>query len=129
MQRPQKAVIKDGDKYLVLFRCKNSKNFPEHWDFPGGKMDPGETREEALEREVREETSLSVKSKKIVGIYTMDFGDRVTEFTVHTTSNVSGKVKLSFEHTDFKWLTKEEVLELDKVEPYIFEYFKEFPNT
>lgn len=130
MIKPQKAVIKRDGKYLLLLRAAHLATFPEHWDFPGGRLDPGETKEEAVIREVFEETSLAIENPKVVGIYNLEIkkvGFGLVEFTIHTTSNAKGEVKLSDEHTDFKWLTKDEILEITNLHPYIRDYFKENP--
>ena len=60
MKIVQKAVIKKGDKYLILLRPSDKKFFPDHWDFPGGKLDDGEDAIESLKREVLEETGLDM---------------------------------------------------------------------
>lgn len=59
------AVIFDGDKVLIT-RRPDGKRHPGFWEFPGGKVDPGESPEEALYRELREELDAEVQ---INGIY------------------------------------------------------------
>lgn len=125
----QKAVIKKDDKFLIMLRSPEAKNFPEHWDFPGGKLEPNEDPFAGIEREVMEETSLRVKALKVIGIYEFDFkkiSKNTHRFTVYSVEIISGDVKLSFEHSGFKWATKEEILKL-KIEPFIESYFKEHP--
>jgi 8-oxo-dGTP diphosphatase len=63
---PQKAAIKDGNKYLILKRSPTSQTYPDCWDFPGGKMEKGEDVAKGLEREVKEETGLKIKVIKPV---------------------------------------------------------------
>jgi len=71
----QKAVIKDGEKYLILKRSKSAKYFPECWDFPGGKLEPGESGEEGIIREVKEETTLDVEVGEVVFECMLDLHD------------------------------------------------------
>ncbi len=121
----QKAIIKRGDKFLTLLRSPKAQFFPNHWDFPGGRLEPGEDAAHGVEREVLEETSLAVKAIEPVAIYEMslDGSGQVTHrFTLHTARIISGEVRLSHEHTDFKWATKEELLAM-QTEPYIVYYF------
>ena len=53
------AIIKDGGKYLVGQRAAH-KTQGGLWEFMGGKIEPGETPEEALARECREENNIAI---------------------------------------------------------------------
>ena len=57
------AVIKKDNKYLIAQRNRN-KHFAFYWEFPGGKVDKGETFEIALLREINEELSIGIKILK-----------------------------------------------------------------
>ena len=57
------AVIKKDNKYLIAQRNRN-KHFAFYWEFPGGKVDNGETFEIALQREINEELSIGIKIYK-----------------------------------------------------------------
>ncbi len=58
------AVISDGEKILIT-RRPDDKRHPGWWEFPGGKVDPGESPEEALCREIREELDAEVQVLEI----------------------------------------------------------------
>jgi 8-oxo-dGTP diphosphatase len=58
------AVIFDGDKVLIT-RRPDDKRHPGLWEFPGGKVDPGESPEEALCREIREELDAELQVLRI----------------------------------------------------------------
>jgi ADP-ribose pyrophosphatase YjhB (NUDIX family) len=61
------AIIIDGGKVLIIQRAKESPEVPDlHWSLPGGKLEPGERLEEALHREVQEETGLHVVVEALV---------------------------------------------------------------
>ncbi|MBI3190649.1 NUDIX hydrolase [archaeon] len=129
MKLIQKAVIKKDNKFLILLRSLGAKYFPEHWDFPGGALEPNEEPFAGIEREVFEETALKIKALKIVGIYELDLdnvGKNTHRFTVYSARIISGGVKPSHEHLRFKWATKNEILQL-KIEPYVKLYFEEHP--
>ena len=128
MKEIQKAVIKKGSKYLILLRSPRAQYFPEHWDFPGGKLEENESRFAGIEREVFEETQLKVKALKAVASYEYDLDDvgkpthRFTLFTVNIISQ--SDVRLSDEHLEYRWATKDEIKKLRKIEPYIKPYFE-----
>jgi len=106
-----KAVIKKGDKILVLKRAEKEDCFKEMWDIPGGRMEFGETPDQALRREVLEETGLAIRIIKPVRMWTF-FKNNKSIQVVGITSLCeyeSGEVKLSEEHVDFKWIRPEEI--------------------
>ena len=63
------AVIFDGEKVLITRRPDDARH-PGFWEFPGGKVDPGESPEEALRREISEELDAEVR---VCGIYAVVF--------------------------------------------------------
>ena len=75
-----------------------------------------------------EETSLKVDALDVLGMYEMELehnGEKVPHrFTVYNTEILSSEVKLSHEHTDFQWATKDRILKL-KIEPYLRLFLKE----
>jgi mutator protein MutT len=120
---PQKAVIMDGNKYLILKRSKEAVTYPNHWDFPGGRLEKGENTSEALEREVMEETTLKVKAIKPLFTFHEILNERKLVFIVYLCEKISGEVKLSHEHTEYRWATREEILKLD-IENYLRAYLR-----
>lgn len=122
-----KAIIKKGDKFYISLRSSKAEFFLGYWDFPGGKIEPNEDSFFGIEREVLEETSLTVKALEVVAVYDLEIekdGVKIPHrFTLYSTEIISGDVKLSHEHLGFRWETKEEILKL-KTEPYIELYFK-----
>lgn len=124
----QKAIIKKGDTYLILKRSPNAEAFPNHWDFPGGKLEKGEDQFGGIEREILEETGLQSKAVAILGKYEIDVfgtGNPTHSFTVFDTKTVIADPVLSSEHTEYRWFTKEEIMHLP-VEPYIKLFFSEY---
>jgi len=104
MQRVVKVVmIRDDDKVLILQRSGEviSKASPWEWDLPGGHVEIGEALDTALDREVMEETNLDLG--KATKIYTDD------KTTFYAAYDWEGKIRLSKEHSDYKWINPEEV--------------------
>lgn len=105
------AVIIEDNKILCAQRGVE-KSLPLLWEFPGGKIEAGETPREALEREIYEEMKCEVNiGEKIVdAIYEYDFG------TVHLTTFACNLVKgepVLTEHVTIKWLKPQELSSLE----------------
>lgn len=106
------TIDNDNVLYLIL------QYGAGHWDFPKGKMEPGETKQETALRELMEETGLNAEiddnfEEKIHYIFT-DYDKQLAEKTVYffIGKATSTHIKLSHEHTDFIWLPYKKALEL-----------------
>ena len=101
------ALIWDGDRFLICQR-------PEHkargllWEYVGGKVEPGETKQEALIRECREELGVTIT----VGDIFMDVVHEYPDITVHLTlfhaKITEGTIQL-LEHNAVAWITPAEI--------------------
>ena len=87
-------------------------DYKDGWEFPGGKLEPGETPQQCIEREIREELATEVRAERILGVVEYDYP------TFHLTMHcilctiVSGELKL-LEHEAARWLTKETLRSVD----------------
>ena len=111
MQVVTAAVIKDNDKYLITQRASNDK-LAFKWEFPGGKVEAGETPEECLKREIKEELNLEIEVGERIStsIYNYDSGSiKLVAYYAHI---AGGSVKLSI-HNDAKWVTANELRQFD----------------
>lgn len=89
---------------LLLQRSVLSKHFADCWETPGGKPDPGESFDEALLREVREETGLDVQLDGVVGASEFEL-EKVRVVVLYMGAHVvGGRFRLSKEHSGRKWL-------------------------
>jgi len=116
----QKAVIsRKNGKFLTILRGKTAPSHPEVWDLPGGALDYGEDPQAGIIREIKEETGLEVKNLKPFDVSGKEnpWGYWVT--IAYSCEAVTDEVVLSCEHTEFKWVTKEEFFKLESWEKII----------
>lgn len=87
-------------------------DFKGGWEIPGGKLEPGETPEQCIIREIREELATEIKAEKILGV--VDYDYPAFHLTMHCIlcTIVSGDLKL-LEHEDAKWLNRETLRSVD----------------
>ena len=109
-----RGVIKndDGD-ILIVKRHPKSKTDPEMWELPGGKVESGEFFTDALVREIKEETNLDVSVGDFCEAIQNDYSHKRTVQIMMYLENIEGEVKISDEHTDWKWATLEEIKTLN----------------
>jgi len=108
-----KSVIQKNEKYLLLKRASHSKSYPGIWDFPGGKHGPGETPEQAVTRETKEETAFIINPGN--ELKTKKYHDDKQNLLFHyfIPQILSGDLTLSPDHSDFIWVKKEEAQNLE----------------
>jgi len=107
-----KAVISKDGKFLLLKRAAHSKTFPNTWDFAGGKGEPGKSPEEAVVRETKEETSLNVTITNLLASLTYEEDKYHANFHYFIPQSISGILKISNDHSDFCWVSLDEIKSL-----------------
>ena len=106
-------VADDQDRVLLIRRSLDSKSFKHQWDLPGGKVDPGETFDTALLREVQEETGLAVSIQGVAGAAEYEMPQFRVVFLFLETRCTGGEIQLSSEHDAFTWVPRREMTNLD----------------
>ena len=104
------ALIWDGDRFLACQRPAN-KARGLLWEFVGGKVEPGETREQALIRECREELAVTVRVGGIFMEVTHEYPDLTVHLTLFHAAIADGTPQM-LEHNDLRWVTIQEMDEL-----------------
>lgn len=104
------AIIKDGNKIFATQRGYGE--FKGGWEFPGGKIEEAETKEEALIREIREELDTEIQVGEHVYTVEYDYPNFHLTMDCYFCSVLSGNLTLK-EHEDGKWLTKETLDSVD----------------
>lgn len=101
------ALIWDGDRFLICQR-------PAHkargllWEFVGGKVEPGETKAQALIRECREELAVTVTPGPVFMEVTHVYPDLTVHLTLFDAAIAAGTPQL-LEHHDLRWIPVEEI--------------------
>jgi len=104
-------IEKDG-KYLMLHRVKKERDInKDKWIGIGGKFEHGESPEDCLLREAKEETGLTVTSYQYRGIVTFVSGDDTEYMHLFTADGFYGTIK-ECDEGDLEWIEKEKLLEL-----------------
>lgn len=101
------ALIWDKNRFMICQRPAH-KARGSLWEFVGGKVEPGESKEEALVRECREELGVTVD----VGDIFMEVTHNHPDITVHLTlfsASIREGVPQKLEHQDIRWITAEEI--------------------
>lgn len=109
------AIIRDTNKNgepIIFATQRRYGDFKGGWEFPGGKIEEGETPQEALQREIMEELNTEIKVGELVDTIEYDYSTFHLSMDCFWAEVISGDLVLK-EHEAAKWLTKEE---LDSVE-------------
>src|SRR5437870_7541426 len=109
-----KVVVRDSNgRCLLLKRSRDAAHHPGQWEFPGGKVDPHESFDHALLREVAEETGLSIRLERVVGSANSEMPGHTVAFLFMEGRYLAGEVRLSDEHEEFCWAHLDELLQAD----------------
>lgn len=114
-----KALVRNKNrKILLIKRPPKNANFINLWEIPGGKLDVNEDINKFLEREVKEETGLDVKTTK-TPFYIEKHTSVLPKYKglpyimlAFKTKLLGGKIKLNDEHVDHKWVLFEDAFKL-----------------
>ena len=101
------ALILNDEKRVLAVKCADSK-FDGGWEFPGGKIEPGESPQAALAREIAEELELHISVEQLVYTVEMDYPAFHLSMQCFACRLLSGTLQLH-EHTDSRWLAADEL--------------------
>ena len=105
------AVIKDGD--FILATQRGYGEFKGGWEFPGGKVEDGETPREALVREIEEELAAKIQVGDFIERLDYDYPDFHVTLDCFWANLCPGEKISLLEHLDAKWLNKETIDEVE----------------
>lgn len=106
------AVIVSDERILVCRRSPD-RSAGGSWEFPGGKVEPGESPETALEREIREELGVAIVVGALVDRSSTEVAGREIDLSCYFATLVGEHPTASTDHSEFRWLRPTELPELD----------------
>lgn len=110
------GVATDGD---TVFACRRSpeRSAGGRWEFPGGKIEPGETPEQALARELREELAAEVVVGPLLDRSVVTVGELQVDLSCYAVSFRGEPPVSSTDHDRLRWVARTELAELDWASP------------
>lgn len=100
------AVIRDGDR--IFATARGYGDYKGWWEFPGGKIEPGETSQQALKREIEEELDTEIEVGDYIDTLEYDYPKFHLSMDCFWCSIISGHLELK-EAESARWLTKEDI--------------------
>lgn len=122
------AIRNDKGEFLLLKRSEDSNTNPGKWDLPGGKLEREEILEEAVVREVWEETKITIVPGEIAGYIMFELPEKRVIAIVYDGGYIISDVRLSHEHTEYSWVPLDRILEMMNLPIYFKDFFKRFSN-
>ena len=104
------AIIHDGNKILSCQRGYGE--FKDGWEFPGGKLEPGETGEQAIVREIKEELEVTIGNLEYLCTVEHDYETFHLSMQCYLAEIKSGEFK-EHAHEDMRWLNIEEIWDVN----------------
>ena len=107
MKEVTAAIIISDNKVLIAERAPG-QNLAGKWEFPGGKIEPGETPQECLKREIREELEVDIDVMDLFGESIYAYQSGTIKLIAFWCQWISGDFKLSV-HSRIEWVTRQQL--------------------
>lgn len=106
------GIIQNADGRILLARRKPGIHLEGYWEFPGGKIEDGESPEESLERELLEELGITTKTGTFFTESIHAYGNKQIKLHAYFSTYLKGEIILD-SHDQVAWITANEGLEYD----------------
>ncbi|WP_342539726.1 (deoxy)nucleoside triphosphate pyrophosphohydrolase [Sporosarcina sp. FSL K6-1540] len=106
------AIIENENGEILCALRGPAMTLPNYWEFPGGKIEEGETKEEALKREIHEELGCAIEVFHQVEDTTYEYEKIIVRLETFMSKIISGIPTLS-EHVEIRWISREKLLSLN----------------
>ncbi len=102
------AVIVDNDNKIVIAKRPKNSDMELLWEFPGGKLEEGETPEKALIRELKEELNIDAECDEMMHQETYQYPDKKVTLYFIKVTDYKGEIE-ALEHEEIRWITMSEI--------------------
>ena len=109
------AAVFDSQGRVLIARRPEQTHQGGLWEFPGGKLDPHETPQECLKRELKEELSIEAEIRNLIHTSKFNYGHMEVELLLYTASYRSGEFVLQ-DHEEIAWFLPKDLPKYDFVE-------------
>ena len=106
------ALIKKEGKVLIARRATGDEHVYGKWEFPGGKVENNETEESAIEREIKEEFEMNIKTIKFITNNICEYPNKIVDLRLYECKYLSGDFKLH-DHSEYRWVDIDKILDYD----------------
>ena len=106
------ALIEKDNKILIAKRSTGDSNVLGKWEFPGGKVEPNESEECAIEREIKEEFEMNIKTIKFITNSICEYPNKIIDLRLYECKYLSGNFKLH-DHSEYMWIDIDKILNYD----------------
>ena len=104
------VMVKDGK--ILIARRGGKGRFADKWEFPGGKVEQGETPKACVERELLEELGIRARAGQLIGKSRYDYGHMDVELWAYRVSSFRGQIRLTA-HEEIRWVRPDELADFD----------------
>lgn len=106
-------ALLDADNRVLIAQRPSHKLFGDKWEFPGGKIEPGESVEKCIVREIKEELDVDIVTRDYVGVECFDYKESRVTMHLFTGRIVDGTPLKLLEHQDARWVETGELENYD----------------
>ena len=120
------ALIEQDKKILIAQRATGDSNVLGKWEFPGGKVQEGETEEHAIEREIKEEFEMDIKAIRFLTHNICEYPKKIIDLRLYECRYLSGEFHLH-DHSEYQFVAKKQIgnYDLCPADIPLAEYVKE----
>lgn len=106
------AIIENDQQEILCALRGPEMTLPNYWEFPGGKIEKGESKEEALKREIKEELGCVIEVFEHIEDTTYEYEKVIVRLETFMAKVISG-IPVVSEHAEIKWVSKEDLQSLN----------------